>query len=471
LISFIVGWEITRATLGSLWTVLATVFQGVHPVVEEMPIGLTAVVLVGASVLLIVRLSSRRDAGSARATTDDRWIRRAVLLFALPPLVVAVGVSGACSPWSASSIRRRSGEGSSAGATGSGRAPGPSGRSWASSCSPAWRELSMRGARRRIYPGLIAFTSWGLALVHLYQCVLMLVANVYDLSRPAAKSLMPVQWGLCIAAGVAAVVGYARDAAGIRSMRWAARVGVWRPRGGTAGRRTRDGSAGMNDRERRAAGATAAGPRGRGWRLLLWVVLAVLVLAALLFALSRCGAGGDPGAGGTGAPAANPPAAPASPTAGPTAAAAPTSAAAPTGPGAATPAPEPAPAGGAGSLAAGGAALLPVSQAADADGSLAGLVGRDVTADGVAVQSVPADEGFWVGTSATDRIWVQLEGGGESGYTVRPGDRVSFSGRLVANPAGFAQRSGVDAAEGAAQLDRQAAHVIVRQADLRGTSR
>ncbi len=64
----------------------------------------------------------------------------------------------------------------------------------------------MRGARRRIYPVLMAFTSWGLTLVHLFQCVLMLVANVHDLTRPMVKSLMPVQWGLCIAAGVVAVV-------------------------------------------------------------------------------------------------------------------------------------------------------------------------------------------------------------------------------------------------------------------------
>jgi hypothetical protein len=84
---------------------------------------------------------------------------------------------------------------------------------------------------------------------------------------------------------------------------------------------------------------------------------------------------------------------------------------------------------------------------------------------------VPADEGFWVGSSATDRIWVQLEGGGESAYTVRPGDRVSFTGQLVANPAGFARQSGVDPDEGAEQLDRQAAHITVSQADLRLTSR
>lgn len=226
----------------------------------------------------------------------------------------------------------------------------------------------------------------------------------------------------------------------------------------------------MSERERRAAGTTVAAG-GRRPRMWLWIVLAVLVLVALLFALSRCGAGAGPGAGGTGAPAANPPAAPVTPTAGPTAAG-PTGAAT-TAPGAAEPAPAPGsgPAGGAGSLTAGGTALLPVSQAADANGSLAGLVGQEVAAEGVAVESVPADEGFWVGTSATDRIWVQLEGEGESGYAVRPGDRVSFRGQLVANPAGFAQRSGVDAGEGAAQLDRQAAHVTVRQADLRGASR
>lgn len=227
----------------------------------------------------------------------------------------------------------------------------------------------------------------------------------------------------------------------------------------------------MSDPGRRTTGATAGGgarPR-RPWWLLL--VLAVLVLAALLFALSRCGqgAGTDPGPATGAAPSPGPtPTLSAAPsaalTAAPSAVPAP---AAPPAASAASPAPGAGPAGDAGSLTTGGAALLPLAQAVDADGSLATRAGQQVTGDGVLVESVPADEGFWVGISVTDRIWVQIEGAGESPYRVRPGDRVSFTGQLVANPEGFASQSGVDAAEGAEQLDRQAAHITVPQADLR----
>jgi hypothetical protein len=105
--------------------------------------------------------------------------------------------------------------------------------------------------------------------------------------------------------------------------------------------------------------------------------------------------------------------------------------------------------------------LLPVAQAADANGSLAGLVGQQVSAQGVTVQSVDANEGFWVGTSPADRVWVQLDGRGESTYTVKAGDRVSFTGQMAANPPGFDQRIGVDAGEGAEQLRTQAAHITV----------
>jgi hypothetical protein len=199
--------------------VLGTMFQGIHPVVEEMPIGLTVVLLaVWALFLLIVRRSFSGDEGRSRATTGDPWIRRSVLLFALPPLVVAVGVSCAYTALSVvgeldpSSIR--------GGFFGRGNGLETSSRAlWSivgselltgltisAAMYVAVRELPMRGARRRTFPVLIAFTSWGLTLVHLHQCVLMLAANVQDLTRQTVKSLMPVQWGMCIAVGVVAVV-------------------------------------------------------------------------------------------------------------------------------------------------------------------------------------------------------------------------------------------------------------------------
>jgi hypothetical protein len=85
----------------------------------------------------------------------------------------------------------------------------------------------------------------------------------------------------------------------------------------------------------------------------------------------------------------------------------------------------------------------------------------------VLVQSVPADEGFWVGTSETDRVWVQLSGTDESGYVVQQGDRVDFTGQVAAHDPGFATQVGVDAAEGADQLGQQAAHIEVANSELR----
>lgn len=75
-------------------------------------------------------------------------------------------------------------------------------------------------------------------------------------------------------------------------------------------------------------------------------------------------------------------------------------------------------------------------------------------ADDVAVQAVPADEGFWVVSGADRRVWVQLVGAGESAAAVRPGDRVSFEGRAVPVPDGFAARAGLTPAEGAGELER-----------------
>lgn len=122
-----------------------------------------------------------------------------------------------------------------------------------------------------------------------------------------------------------------------------------------------------------------------------------------------------------------------------------------------------------GQLLLGGQSVLPLP-ATGAD--LGRYTGTTATARAVQVQSVPADEGFWVGTSTTDRVWVQLTGqAGESGYTVKQGDRIDFSnGRTVAHNAGFAGRTGVSAAEGAAQLTGQGQHVEVAKSALKLSS-
>jgi hypothetical protein len=94
-----------------------------------------------------------------------------------------------------------------------------------------------------------------------------------------------------------------------------------------------------------------------------------------------------------------------------------------------------------------------------------------VTGRTVLVPSVPSDEGFWVGPSEAERVWVQLIGTGESGYVVRQDDRVELTGRIVEHDPGFAGRVGVDPTEGADQLTRQAAHVEVAKFELQLGSR
>jgi hypothetical protein len=101
-------------------------------------------------------------------------------------------------------------------------------------------------------------------------------------------------------------------------------------------------------------------------------------------------------------------------------------------------------------------------------GDLIRFVAKPVRARGVPVQSVPADEGFWVGTSPTNRVWVQLRGPAESAYDVEVGDTVSFAGRVVSHGAGFAASVGVSPAEGARELSRQRGHLVVAQSELRG---
>lgn len=188
-------------------------------------------------------------------------------------------------------------------------------------------------------------------------------------------------------------------------------------------------------------------PRKRPWWLL--ALLAVVAIGILLFALSRCGGSANP------APAPAPATPAAAPATGSPATAGAVDTSAPSAASGGGP-------GGVGSLTAAGTALLPLSGAADAAGSLAGQVGKPAVATGVKVLSVPADEGFWVGDSDTDRVWVQLTGGGgESPYTVKAGDRVDFTGPVVAHDAGFAAKVGVDAAEGADQLTREGAHIAI----------
>lgn len=72
-----------------------------------------------------------------------------------------------------------------------------------------------------------------------------------------------------------------------------------------------------------------------------------------------------------------------------------------------------------------------------------------------------ADQGFWVGTSDTARISVQLAGGGKRAYQVTPGDLVDVAGTLVAHASIVAGAVGLTEADGAAQLTTRAQHVEV----------
>lgn len=222
-------------------------------------------------------------------------------------------------------------------------------------------------------------------------------------------------------------------------------------------------------------GAHAVGQQHRRRPWWLWLLLALAALVLLFVLLSRCGSDTPSSAPGNVTPVApttpssldpTPTSAPptsTSPVVRPTSGATPSSTPATTATGTTSTTGSTAGGDGAGSLTAAGEPLLPLSGSAP-DGTLSAYDGRAVKATGVTVQSVPADEGFWVGSSTTDRVWVQLVGkAGESPYQVKAGKQVTFTGQLVPNPPSFADTVGVDAKEGAAQLTRQKNHIEVNK--------
>lgn len=115
--------------------------------------------------------------------------------------------------------------------------------------------------------------------------------------------------------------------------------------------------------------------------------------------------------------------------------------------------------GGAPGLTAGDRDLLGLA----AGGSLAGAVGQPV--NGTAqVESVVSDEGFWVGSSPTERVFVFLtpqarRSSGESGFRVTAGQTVSLQGSTVAIGDLPDAVAGVAEDEGLQQLRQQGALV------------
>jgi hypothetical protein len=99
---------------------------------------------------------------------------------------------------------------------------------------------------------------------------------------------------------------------------------------------------------------------------------------------------------------------------------------------------------------------------------LAAYADQPAEATSAPVESVVSDEGFWVGTSAEDRIFVRLvTGGAESPVQVEAGRPISFSGTVTTNPPDVETAFGVTAAEGAALLTQQGHHIEVPVAELR----
>ncbi len=110
-------------------------------------------------------------------------------------------------------------------------------------------------------------------------------------------------------------------------------------------------------------------------------------------------------------------------------------------------------------------ATTPESVALSEVDDLRDHVGQQVVADTAEVESVPADEGFWV-EAGGDRVWVQVDTAGESPYTVTEGQRVAFTGLVVAHDADFARRPDFPASD-AEELTEAGAHVEVDVSDLR----
>lgn len=114
--------------------------------------------------------------------------------------------------------------------------------------------------------------------------------------------------------------------------------------------------------------------------------------------------------------------------------------------------------GGSPSLTAGGKDLLQVAGA----GQLASLAGQPAQGRGVVVESVVADEAFWVGEPGR-RVLAFLTPqartrAGESPFQVQGGQRIMLTGAVKPLPNDLTP-FGVDRAEGAEELRRQGHYV------------
>ncbi len=126
-----------------------------------------------------------------------------------------------------------------------------------------------------------------------------------------------------------------------------------------------------------------------------------------------------------------------------------------------------------GSAAGAGAAALRVGDQdllGMAGGSLTGNLNQPVTGT-AKVESVVSDEGFWVGSSKTQRVFVYLtpqarKANGESPFQVRTGQSIQLSGQLVPAAANPAPLRDVTNGEGLGQIRQQGAYVNAQNIQL-----
>lgn len=123
--------------------------------------------------------------------------------------------------------------------------------------------------------------------------------------------------------------------------------------------------------------------------------------------------------------------------------------------------------GGAGVLEANGTDLFSLGGGGKGGGAkaddLRALEGEAVTGEGVKVQSVVSDEGFWVGANERKRFFVFLSIEGESGPRIRGGDVLDLTGELRPVPLDFKDRFGVGKSGDAEQLESQGLYLEVSE--------
>ena len=119
----------------------------------------------------------------------------------------------------------------------------------------------------------------------------------------------------------------------------------------------------------------------------------------------------------------------------------------------------------AGSLSARDTSLLPVPA-----GGLGGFEAETATGRQVTVQSVIDDEGFWVGTSRQERVYVEYGGDvGEDetqGFEAAVGDSVDLTGEIRPAPENPGRTLNLPAAD-ARQVSEQGAYINAATAEVR----